>query len=212
MNFDIAHENMIKQQIRPLGIPCSNVVQAMIDIPRQDFIDEKQKAFAYSDSTLIADSDETLLSSETIAKALNILNIDKYDYVLEICTQSGYVTALLSQLAKIVETNDIDQNRLTTTKQKLKNLNITNVKFENNDLLLKPNDNKYDIIFINSIIDAIPNHIFEMAKPNGKIFAIMNDSVAYRLFCYYRLSGKWISENFADNYKANDCNQSLFKF
>jgi protein-L-isoaspartate(D-aspartate) O-methyltransferase len=94
---DRAH--MVTTQLRDRGISDPRVLDAMLRVPRHEFVPEPYRAQAYEDHPLPIGDSQTISQPYIVALMLESLHISPADKVLEVGTGSGYVTALLAELA-----------------------------------------------------------------------------------------------------------------
>jgi protein-L-isoaspartate(D-aspartate) O-methyltransferase len=90
---------MVDSQLRARGISDPRVLDAMLRVPRHEFIPEPYRAEAYEDHPLPIGDGQTISQPYVVAVMLEALQINPTDTVLEVGTGSGYVTALLAELA-----------------------------------------------------------------------------------------------------------------
>lgn len=94
-----ARQVMVDSQIRARGISDSRVLEAMLRVPRHEFVPEPSRAQAYEDHPLPIGDGQTISQPYIVAVMLESLELTPNDKVLEVGTGSGYVTALLAELA-----------------------------------------------------------------------------------------------------------------
>ncbi|MDE4998763.1 protein-L-isoaspartate O-methyltransferase, partial [Francisella tularensis subsp. holarctica] len=58
MNFEIARENMLKQQVLTEGLSLDGVAKVMADIPRENFLPRELQTLAYCDTNLVVNEIE----------------------------------------------------------------------------------------------------------------------------------------------------------
>src|SRR5260370_13680438 len=87
---------------RARGTSDSRVLDAMLRVPRHEFVPGPYRAQAYEDHPLPIGDSQTISQPYIVALMLESLRISPADKVLEIGTGSGYVTALLAELASEV--------------------------------------------------------------------------------------------------------------
>src|SRR5260370_38760861 len=90
---------MVELQLRSRSIRDERVLDAMLRVPRHEFIPPSLAADAYADMPLPIGSGQTISQPYIVAAMLEALRIRPEDRVLEIGTGSGYMTALLADLA-----------------------------------------------------------------------------------------------------------------
>ena len=74
-------------------------LEAMARVPRHEFAPERYRYQAYEDHPLPIAEKQTISQPYIVAIMLQALAISPTDRVLEVGTGSGYVTALLAELA-----------------------------------------------------------------------------------------------------------------
>ncbi|MGA7928781.1 MAG: protein-L-isoaspartate(D-aspartate) O-methyltransferase [Candidatus Sulfotelmatobacter sp.] len=94
-----ARQIMVDSQLRARGISDPRVLEAMLRVPRHEFVPEPYRAQAYEDHPLPIGDDQTISQPYIVALMLESLQLTPHDKVLEVGTGSGYVTALLAELA-----------------------------------------------------------------------------------------------------------------
>src|SRR5690348_5357574 len=97
--FAVQRAHMVEQQLRARGIVDERVLNAMLRVPRHEFISEQFRNKAYEDQPLPIGEEQTISQPYIVALMLEALKISSGDKVLEVGAGSGYVTALLAELA-----------------------------------------------------------------------------------------------------------------
>ena len=104
MNFQKERKNMVNHQIIKRGIRDKRVIQSMLEIPREKFVLKHNEKDAYLDCPLPIGMGQTISQPYMVALMTQCLSLDGSEKLLEIGTGSGYQSAVLSKLAKIVYT------------------------------------------------------------------------------------------------------------
>jgi protein-L-isoaspartate(D-aspartate) O-methyltransferase len=97
--FSILRQRMVESQLRARGIGDERVLAAMLRVPRHEFAPERYRDQAYDDHPLPIGEGQTISQPYIVARMLESLTLSPVDKVLEIGTGSGYLTALLAELA-----------------------------------------------------------------------------------------------------------------
>lgn len=90
---------MVESQLRARGIADTRVLAAMERVPRHEFASERYRDQAYEDHPLPIGEGQTISQPYIVARMLDALALSPTDKVLEVGTGSGYLTALLAELA-----------------------------------------------------------------------------------------------------------------
>src|SRR3954452_10267109 len=90
---------MVELQLRRRGIKDERVLRAMEQVPRHQFVPESLWADAYADMPLPIGNGQTISQPYIVAAMLEALQVRESDRVLEIGAGSGYMAALLAELA-----------------------------------------------------------------------------------------------------------------
>src|SRR5258708_8358807 len=94
-----ARQRMVDFQLRARGISDPRVLDAMLRVPRHEFVPEPYRSEAYEDHPLPIGESQTISQPYVVALMLESLQIASTDKVFEVGTASGYVTARLAELA-----------------------------------------------------------------------------------------------------------------
>ena len=177
MNFETARHNMIEQQIRPWDVLDLTVLNLMKEVHREDFVPAEYKTMAFSDFEIPLGKGEFMLPPRLEARFLQALKIQPHETVLEIGTGSGYMTALLAQLALRVFSVDIDQQMSTEAGRKLASHDISNVTLEIGDGASGwDNHAPYDVILLTGSVPKLSENFEQSLNINGRLLAVVGDA------------------------------------
>src|SRR5256885_6332559 len=93
---------MVESQLRARGIRDERVLEAMLRIPRHEFVSAEFESQAYADHPIRIGENQTISQPFIVAVSLQALGLQGSESVLEVGTGSGYQTALLAVLAREV--------------------------------------------------------------------------------------------------------------
>ncbi len=175
MNFDKARHNMVTQQVRSWDVINKDILNAMLQVQREEFVQVPQRKLAFADLALPIGHNQSMMKPVVEGRMLQALNLDSSQLVLEIGTGSAYVTALISRLVNYVHSIDIYEDFTQTAKQKLKENDIENVTCETADFYQFKPQQKYDRVIITGSLDEVPSEVYDWLSPNGQVFAIIGD-------------------------------------
>ena len=174
MDIKQARKNVIEQQIRPWGGLNVRANQALSDIPRENFVPEEYLSLVFADIEIPLVGGAKMFSPKIEGRILDSLDIQGHETVLEIGTGSGYFTSVLAKLSQSVVTIELDEQLSESAQNKIKELNLNNITFINDDALAYNFDNEqYDTIVVGCALPNKNENFFRLLKPGGKLFMVV---------------------------------------
>ena len=174
MDIKQARKNVIEQQIRPWGGLNVRANQALSNIPRENFVPEEYLNLIFADIEVPLIDGAKMFSPKIEGRILDSLDIQGHETVLEIGTGSGYFTSVLAKLSQSVVTIELDEQLSESAQNKIKELNLDNITFINDDALAYNFDNEqYDTIVVGCALPNKNKNFFRLLKPGGKLFMVV---------------------------------------
>jgi len=174
MDIKQARKNVIEQQIRPWGGLNVRANQALSNIPRENFVPEEYLNLIFADIEVPLIDGAKMFSPKIEGRILDSLDIQGHETVLEIGTGSGYFTSVLAKLSQSVVTIELDEQLSESAQNKIKDLNLNNITFINDDALAYNFDNEqYDTIVVGCALPNKNESFFRLLKPGGKLFMVV---------------------------------------
>lgn len=184
---------MVALQLRARGVRDERVLQAMARVPRHEFVPPEFRSQAYEDHPLPIGKDQTISQPYIVAVMLEHLAVHEQDIVLEVGTGSGYVTALLAELARTVYSIERHASLAKTAEEKLHKLNYTNVKVATGDGNLGlPEAAPFDEILVSAAASEIPQPLLEQLKEGGRMMIPVGAQHAQQLQLVEKKDGQAI--------------------
>lgn len=122
-----SNEQMIRDQLAARGVRDPRVLEAFRSVPREVFVPQNLRASAYDDTPLPLTRGQTISQPFIVGFMTEVLQLRGDEKVLEIGTGSGYQTAILAKLARIVYSAEVEPELAETARERLEQLGITNV-------------------------------------------------------------------------------------
>ena len=171
--FEQARFNMVEQQIRPWSVLDFDVLDALAEVPREQFVAPEQQAYAYADLSLPLPNGSAMLEPKVVARLIQGLKLTKNDTVLEIGTGSGYATAVLAKLAGRVITVDTDEAQQQKARAVLEGLGITNIDYRIGDGLVNPPIATVSAIYVGGSCSVMPETLRSKLPAGGRMAVII---------------------------------------
>lgn len=181
-NYTKARERMIECDLKGRGLTDAGILQAMLQIPREEFVPVNYRTQAYADGPLPIGSGQTISQPYIVALMTHELQLSPDMEVLEIGTGSGYQTAILSRLVKKVYTVERFEELSLSAQGILGKIGINNVEFYIGDGSRGWSQERiFDRIMITAAVPRIPEPLIKQLKENGFIVAPIGGSDVQRL-------------------------------
>ncbi len=105
--YEIEREELVNS-IRKKGIRDERILNAILNVPRHEYVQKIMEAHAYKDVALPIGYGQTISQPYTVAIMTEALELKVNDKVLEIGTGSGYQASILNELG--VQVFSIERN------------------------------------------------------------------------------------------------------
>jgi len=161
-------QSMVLNQLRSRDIVDSEVLQAMLTVPRHQFVDPRIRESAYNDCPLAIGEGQTISQPYIVALMTQLLELKGNEKVLEIGTGSGYQAAVLAEIVEEVYTVEIYESLSKKSEKLLNDLGYRNIKFKVGDGYHGWEEHApYDAIIVTCAPDHIPPHLLQQIKDDG---------------------------------------------
>ncbi len=147
---------------------AGRVIEAMDKVPRHAFVPIELQPYAYANSPLPIGFDKTI--SQPFIVALDLLDIQPNDTVLEIGTGLGYQAAIAAALARKVYSIEVIEELSVQARQRLSRLGYLNIELRiGNGYHGWAEYAPFDKVIVTAAPDLIPPPLIDQLKPGGKM-------------------------------------------
>ena len=158
--------------LRSGGVSDPAVLSAVEKTPRDLFVPELFQERSWEDSALPIACGQTISQPLIVGLMTQALSVDSRSRVLEIGTGSGYQTAVLARIARLVYSLERDRTLLQEAEQRIKTLGILNVITRFSDGFDGwPEQAPFDRILVTAAAPETPRALLAQLKPNGILVA-----------------------------------------
>jgi len=126
-DYTLAREAMVDRQVRPSDVTRHNIIDAMLDVPRETFVPASQRSVAYVDRDVPLGKGRALLAPRTFSKMLDTVEIGLGETVLDVGCGLGYSSAVIARLCRGVIAVEQDEAMASAAEANLASLAIDNV-------------------------------------------------------------------------------------
>ncbi|MBC7168801.1 protein-L-isoaspartate(D-aspartate) O-methyltransferase [Phenylobacterium sp.] len=158
--------------LRSQGVTDPKVLRALEATPRQLFTPDLFQERAFEDSALPIACGQTISQPFIVGLMTQALKIEPRSRVLEIGTGSGYQTAILSKMARLVYTVERYRTLMAEAEARFKALELTNVITRFGDGGQGwPEQAPFDRIMVTAAAPDEPKALLSQLKPGGILVA-----------------------------------------
>ena len=188
-----ARQLMVSSQLRDRGISDPRVLDAMFRVPRHEFIPGPYRAQAYEDHPLPIGDNQTISQPYIVAVMLESLKLSPADKVLEVGTGSGYVTALLAELAAEVFSVERHPALADKARELLAALGYSNVRVLNGDGTPGlPAVAPFDAILVSAAAPDLPSSLITQLREQGRMIIPVGTDDSQQLQFIRKINGQLV--------------------
>ncbi|MAI92099.1 protein-L-isoaspartate(D-aspartate) O-methyltransferase [Ponticaulis sp.] len=185
-------------ELRQSGLTDNFLLNSVEALPRELFVSPDFAEYAYDDFALPIACGQSMTKPSMVASIVDALALGapKSCSVLEIGTGTGYMTALLSKLARRVHTIDRFRTLSEAARKRFDQLGITNIVSQTADGKLGlPAAAPFDRIVSTCALEDVPKLWLDQLKPDGFLILPVGTNENQKVMRYQKKSdGEVVSE------------------
>jgi protein-L-isoaspartate(D-aspartate) O-methyltransferase len=176
--FSTARQKMVDGQVLTSDVTDHRILDAMLALPREEFVPQDKRALAYLDLDLDVAANGAakrfLVKPVLTAKLLQAAEILETDNVLIVGAATGYAAAVAAQLAAKVTATENDSALVARGIEILGRLGLAErVKFRIGEPFAGgPVDAPYDVIILNGATEVAPDNLYGQLRDGGRLLGI----------------------------------------
>lgn len=202
MDFAASRTTMVDTQVRPNDVTRFPIIEAMLTIPREEFVPAKLREVAYSGENLRISEERVMLEPRTMGKLIEAMDIEPGDLVLDIACGYGYSAAVIARMAEAVVAIEENEALAAEAERRLSENEIFNVAVMQANLAEGfAGQAPFDAILIEGAAEEVPDVILDQLKEGGRIAAIFMEGALGVAKVGHRLNGR-VSWRYAFNAHA----------
>lgn len=169
-NFTEQRKQMVELDLKQRGISDTAVLNAMLKVPRHEFVQARHLNVAYADMALPIKENQTISQPYIVALMTESAHLKSTDKVLEIGTGSAYQAAVLAEIVAEVYTIEIVKDLAEEAAERLARLGYDNVKTRYGDGYQGWKEAEpFDAILITAATPKIPQPLVDQLKIGGRL-------------------------------------------
>ena len=190
MDFVQARNRMVDGQVRTGDVTDLRLLAAMLELPRERFVDPAQAGLAYADLDVpLRATRRCLLRPRTLAKLIQAADVAPTDRVLDVGCASGYGAAVLARLAAEVVALEEEPALAAMATKAL--AGAASVSVVTGPLTAGwPARQPYDVILVEGAAEVVPPDLFGQLADGGRLLCIEGRDLAGRAMVYRSAGGQ----------------------
>lgn len=189
-DYDTLRTMMVDTQVRPSDVTKFPIIEAMLAVPREDYVPDAKRDTAYVDANIDLGHGRVMLEPRTIAKMLDALEVQPSDVVLDLGCGLGYSTALLARMADFVVGVEDDEDRAEQAQRTLSDHGVDNAAVLAGSLTEGAAKNgPYDVIVLQGAAEHVPDALTDQLKEGGRICILFAEGALGTVRVGYKLDG-----------------------
>lgn len=190
-DFAARRITMVDTQVRPSDVTKFPIIDAMLSVPREDYVPATKREAAYMGEHITLDGDRVLLDPRSLAKMLEAADIQPNEIVLDLGCGLGYSSAVIAHLADFVVAVEADETMAADAQTTLSEQGADNVAVICGPLTDgNAKNGPYDVIMIHGAIEAVPDNLVDQLNDGGRICAIFANGMLGTVKIGYKIEGK----------------------
>ncbi|MDD3446123.1 MAG: protein-L-isoaspartate O-methyltransferase [Zavarzinia sp.] len=175
-DFAALRRMMLDSQIKPNKVTDVRIHDALMAVPRENFVPAALKPVAYVDEDLSLGGGRYLVEPRVFARMLQESGVTAQDKVLDLGAGTGYTSAVLGHLAGSVNAIEPDAALAAQAKAAIADLGLGNVTVLDGALAAgHAAGAPYDVILIEASVSEVPAALFAQLAEGGRLIAVLRN-------------------------------------
>jgi protein-L-isoaspartate(D-aspartate) O-methyltransferase len=167
---------MVRRQIEARGIFDAMILDAFREVPREEFVDEEHRRWAYDDNPLPIEAGQTISQPYIVALMIEAAAIAPGGKVLEVGAGSGYAAAVISRIAESVVAIERHGELAQIARERMARLGYDNVRIIQGDGTRGCADEApFDAILAAASGSHVPKPLLDQLAPGGRLVMPVGD-------------------------------------
>ena len=189
-DYKTLRTTMVDTQVRPSDVTKYTVIDALLAVPRENFVPRDKRDAAYVGEHVTLDTGRVVLDARCLSKMLDALDIQNDELVLDIGSGLGYSAAVIARMAEAVVAVEDDEDRVADAQAALAEFGADNVVMHQGELAAGAAEHgPYDVIVVQGAVEILPDTLLDQLKEGGRIVSLFMDGALGVVRVGYKIDG-----------------------
>lgn len=167
---------MVDTQVRPNDVTSYPVIDAMLHVPREQFVPDTRRDLAYVGENLDLAPGRVLLEPRTLGKMMELLDLQNSDLLLDVACGYGYAAAVAARIAEAVVAVEEDETLAAEAQARLAAQDVFNTVVVKGELTQGcASQAPYDAMLIEGAIEEMPAPLADQLREGGRVVAMFHE-------------------------------------
>lgn len=164
---------MVDTQVRPSDVTKFPIIEAMLAIPREEYVPAKLREAAYMGENLDIGAGRVILEPRSFAKLLDALDLQPTELVLDLGCCLGYSAAVIARMVDAVIALEEDESIAAEAERRLAEQGVDNAAVITGPLAEgAAKHGPYDAIVVEGAVEELPEGLLAQLNEGGRIGCI----------------------------------------
>ena len=164
---------MVDTQVRPSDVTKFPIIEAMLAVPREEYVPAKLREAAYMGENLDIGAGRVILEPRSFAKLLDALDLQPGELVLDLGCCLGYSSAVIARMVDAVIALEEDESIAAEAERRLAEQGVDNAAVITGPLVAGvAKHGPYDAILVEGAVEQVPEGLLAQLADGGRIGCI----------------------------------------
>jgi len=193
--FEAERREMVEQQLRRRGIRSERVLDAMLSVPRHEFVPRAFLGMAYEDRPVPIGASETISQPYIVAAMTEAAQVEPGDTALEVGTGTGYQAAILAYLGAKVYTIERNSRHAEMARARLARLGYTSIEVTWADGSKGyPAAAPFQVILVTAAAPEVPHTLLDQLDEGGRMVIPVGNRFQQSLHLIVKQRGETLTQ------------------
>ena len=190
-DFATRRTMMVDTQVRPSDVTKFPIINAMLSVPREAYVPDQVREAAYMGENVDLGGGRVILEPRTLAKMLDVLDVQNDELVLDIGCAYGYSSAVIAFMAEAVVAVEENDDMASEAQTILAEQGADNVILHQGTLTDGAAEHgPFDVIMVQGAVAHLPDALLDQLKEGGRIACLFMEGSLGVVRIGYKIDGE----------------------